>query len=135
MIEGMPAKSSIALLRMEETVPFLKYYPRKIEIEREKGSEMRRERKDVRRVPTRKGRAPNSPNTGSHVFPNKKLVPNALSEGSESTVKVMKIETSRITIQRAEKLSTPKKTVSEVCVSLECSADSFLAAVCGIKIL
>ena len=135
MIEGIPAKSSIALLRTEEIVPFLKYSPKKTEIEREKGSEMRRERKDVRRVPTKKGRAPNSPNTGSQVFPNRKAVPNALSDGSESTARVMKIERRRITIVRAEKLSTPKKMESEVWDAFECFIDSFLAAVCGSKIL
>ena len=107
MTEGMPARSSIPLLRKEEIGPFLQYSPKNIDTEREKGIQMNNAQKEVSSVPTRKGRAPNFPKTGSHVLSNKKSILNALSEGRESTQRVTKMERSSSSRQIAEKLSTP----------------------------
>jgi len=73
-----------------------------MEIEREKGKEIKRARKLVRRVPTRKENAPNSPFTGSQVFPNKNLIPNFLSEGKELTRREKKTAPTRTTKIKAE---------------------------------
>jgi hypothetical protein len=55
----MPARTSIELFKNAEKAPSLKYSPRNMEIDIENGIEMKRARKEVIRVPTRKGKAPN----------------------------------------------------------------------------
>jgi hypothetical protein len=60
----------------------------------------------------RKGSAPNTPNTGSQVFLRRKVIPKALSEGRECTIRVMKIAMRSAIVQSAEKLSSPKNILS-----------------------
>ena len=103
MTEGIPAKISMALLRTEENVPLVKYSPKNIEMEREKGIEIKRAKKEVKRVPTRKGSAPNRLNTGSQVFPKRKPIPNSLIEGIECTRSDKKIAKIRATRRKAER--------------------------------
>ena len=55
--------------------PWAEYSPRKMEIGMEKTTEMTRARKEVARVPTRKGNAPNSLFTGSHVELKRNRIP------------------------------------------------------------
>lgn len=81
----------------------MKYSPIKMEIAREKGREISRARNDVRSVPTKKVSAPKLPETGSHVFPNRKEGPKALMEGKELTSRVKKVAPSKTTIARAER--------------------------------
>ena len=69
MTEGIPANSSIELLRSDDAIPSLKYSPRNMEMARENGIEIKSARKDVINVPTRNGTDPNSPDTGSHLLP------------------------------------------------------------------
>jgi hypothetical protein len=58
-----------------DVVPSVEYSPRKMEMGREKTTEMMRARKEVARVPTRKGKAPNSFLTGSHVVLTRNRIP------------------------------------------------------------
>jgi hypothetical protein len=102
MTEGIPARSSTALLSREEAIPSLKYSPKNREIEREKGIEIRRAKKEVRSVPARKGRAPNKLNTGSQILLKKNPNPKALIEGREFTRRERKIAPRRTTMERAE---------------------------------
>src|SRR4030043_931123 len=55
--------------------PCAEYSPRKMEIGMEKTTERTRARKEVARVPTRKGNAPNSLLTGSHVALKRNRIP------------------------------------------------------------
>jgi len=103
MTEGIPASSSVTFLRKEERPPSLKYSPRKIEMAREKGRQMSKERKEVKSVPTRKGNAPNSFDTGSHAFPKKKERPKALSEGNEWRRRLTNMAASKTTTARAHR--------------------------------
>ena len=82
MTEGIPASTSTELLRNVEAAPSLKYSPRKIEMEREKGMEMIRARNDVKSVPARNGRAPNCSAAVFQVFDTKKAKPKVFIEGT-----------------------------------------------------
>jgi hypothetical protein len=92
----------MALFSTEETVPFVKYSPKNMEIEREKGIAINRAKKEVRSVPTRKGRVPNRLNTGSQVLVTRNLRPNALIDGREFTRRDRNMAPSKTTIARAE---------------------------------
>lgn len=76
---------------------------------REKGRQMRRERKEVKSVPTRNGNAPNSLDTGFHVLLKKKERPKALREGKECRSRLKNMATSKTTIAKAEKKSVFRK--------------------------
>lgn len=72
---------------------------------REKGRQMSKERKEVKSVPTRKGNAPNSLDTGFHVLLKKKERPKALREGKECRSRLRDMATSNATIAAAERTS------------------------------
>ena len=74
-----------------------------MEMAREKGTQMRRAKNEVKSVPTRKGSAPNVLATGSHVLPNKKERPKALIEGREYRRRLTKVPPSRTATARAER--------------------------------
>ena len=105
MTEGIPASRSVTFLRKEASGPSLKYSPRKIEMAKEKGRQISRERKDVKSVPARNGNAPNSLDTGFHVLLKKNERPNALSEGREWRSKLNNIAASRTTIAMVDRTS------------------------------
>jgi hypothetical protein len=79
------------LLMKVAVVPWAEYSPRKIEIGMEKITEMTRARKEVARVPTRKGNAPNSLRTGSHVTLKRNPIPKLRIAGSEAMRREKKI--------------------------------------------
>jgi hypothetical protein len=60
---------------------------------------MIRAEKEVTRVPTRKGNAPNSPLTGSHVVLKKKRIPNFRMAGKEAMTNERKMAKRRTKIQ------------------------------------
>ena len=76
-----------------DTFPCRKYSPKKIEAGREKTMAMTKAIKELISVPTRKANAPNSPRTGSQVFPIRKLKPNWRRAGSEATTSENKMAT------------------------------------------
>jgi hypothetical protein len=82
-------------------VPWTEYSPKKMEMGIEKTTEMIRARKEVARVPTRKGNAPNSLLTGSHVVLKKNCSPKLRIAGKEATIIEKKIAT------RRNKINTP----------------------------
>jgi hypothetical protein len=92
-------------LRKEANGPSLKYSPRKMEMAKEKGRQMSRERKEVKSVPTRNGNAPNSLDTGFHVLLKKNVRPKALSEGKELIRRLTNMAASKTTIARADRTS------------------------------
>ena len=63
---------------------------------REKGMDIARAKNEVKRVPTRKGKAANLLKTGSHVLPNRNFKPKTLIEGKELITNVTKIERIKI---------------------------------------
>jgi hypothetical protein len=71
--------------------PRVQYSPRKMEIGMEKITEITRARKEVTRVPTRKGNAPNSLRTGSHVTLKRNSIPKLRIAGSEAMRREKKI--------------------------------------------
>jgi len=75
--------------------PCAEYSPRKMEIGMEKTTEMTRARKEVARVPTRKGRAPNSLLTGSHVELNRNRIPKFRIDGKEAITREKNMATRR----------------------------------------
>jgi hypothetical protein len=75
--------------------PCAEYSPRKMEIGKEKTTEMTRARKEVARVPTRKGNAPNSLFTGSHVELNRNRIPKFRMDGKEATTREKNMATRR----------------------------------------
>jgi hypothetical protein len=79
--------------------PCAEYSPRKMEIGMEKTTEMTRARKEVARVPTRKGNAPNSLFTGSHVELNRNRIPKFRMEGKEAMTSERKIAKRRTKTQ------------------------------------
>src|SRR5512139_3319024 len=85
------------LLMKVAVVPWVAYSPRKMEIGMEKTTEMMSARKEVARVPTRKGNAPNSAFTGSHVELNRNPIPKFRMAGKEAMAreKNMAIKRSR----------------------------------------
>src|SRR4030042_1510763 len=75
--------------------PCAEYSPRKMEIGMEKTTEMTRARKEVARVPTRKGNAPNSLFTGSHVELNRNRIPKFRMDGKEAMAREKNMATRR----------------------------------------
>jgi hypothetical protein len=75
--------------------PCAEYSPRKMEIGMEKTTEMTRARKEVARVPTRKGNAPNSLFTGSHVELNRNRIPKFKMDGKEAMTREKNMATRR----------------------------------------
>jgi hypothetical protein len=82
-----------------DVAPWVKYSPNKMEMGIEKMTEMIRAEKEVTRVPTRKGNAPNSPLTGSHVVLKKKRIPNFRMAGKEAMTNERKMAKRRTKIQ------------------------------------
>ena len=99
----MPARTSMELLRNAETGPPLKYSPRKREMEIEKGIDMKRAINEVRRVPARKGRAPNFCDAVSQVLPMKNPAPKVFIDGIEARRRVRKMAINNTTTVRADK--------------------------------
>jgi len=83
------------LLMKVAVVPWAEYSPRKIEIGMEKITEMTRASKEVARVPRRKGNAPNSLLTGSHVELKRNRIPKFRREGKEAMTREKNIATRR----------------------------------------
>jgi hypothetical protein len=75
--------------------PWAEYSPRKMEMGMEKTIEMTRARKDVARVPTRKGNAPNSFLTGSHVALKRNRTPKVRMAGKEAMIREKKMASRR----------------------------------------
>ena len=84
------------LLMKVAVVPWGEYSPRKMEIGMEKTTEMTRARKEVARVPRRKGNAPNSLFTGSHVELNRNRIPKFRMDGNEAMTREKNMATRRI---------------------------------------
>jgi hypothetical protein len=102
----MPARTSIELLRNAEKAPSLRYSPRKMEIEIEKGIQIKIAMNDVMRVPRRNGRAPNFSAAASQVVPQKNVRPKVLIAGIEATRSVARIARRRTTIRTAARKRT-----------------------------
>jgi hypothetical protein len=75
--------------------PWAEYSPRKMEMGKEKTTEMTRARKEVARVPTTKGNAPNSLLTGSHVALKRNRIPKLRIAGKEAMIREKKIASRR----------------------------------------
>jgi hypothetical protein len=75
--------------------PRVEYSPRKMEMGMEKITEMMRATKEVARVPTTKGNAPNSLLTGSHVALKRKPVPKLRMAGKEAMIRERKMASRR----------------------------------------
>jgi hypothetical protein len=93
--------------------PWAEYSPRKIEMGIEKRTEMTRARKEVARVPTRKGNAPNSLLTGSHVVLKRNRIPKFQMAGKEATAREKKMANSRARTNAPEMDSILRKEDSE----------------------
>ena len=98
MIEGIPERSSTVAFRKEENPPRFRYSPSSIDIASENGIDIKRAKNEVKRVPTRNGSAPNSPETGFHSFPVKNLHPNVLIEGKEFKIREINMPNTSIKI-------------------------------------
>jgi hypothetical protein len=101
------------LLIKVDAVPLAKYSPRKMEMGMEKTTEMMRARKEVTIVPTRKGNAPNSLLTGSHVVLKRNPIPKVRIEGSETMRREKKIARRRSKIKAPAAESIFRKADSE----------------------
>jgi hypothetical protein len=75
--------------------PWAEYSPRKMEMGMEKTTEMTRARKEVERVPTIKGNAPNSFLTGSHVELKINRIPKLRMAGKEAMIREKKMASRR----------------------------------------
>jgi hypothetical protein len=95
----MPARSSMMLFINVDIVPLVKYSPKKMEMGMEKMTEMMRAKKEVARVKTRKGNAPNLPLTGSHVVFTRNRIPKFRMAGKEAITKERKMAKSRTKTQ------------------------------------
>ena len=93
----------MTLFMKVEAFPCRKYSPKKMETGREKTIEKSRAIKELMSVPTRKAKAPNSPRTGSQVFPTRKLKPNSRRAGNEAMASEKKMATSRTIKHRPAK--------------------------------
>jgi len=93
--------------------PCAEYSPRKMEIGREKTTEMTRARKDVVRVPTTKGNAPNSLLTGSHVELNRNRIPKFRMDGKEAMIREKKMANRRSRTNAPAMVSIFRKEDSE----------------------
>jgi hypothetical protein len=87
------------LLMNVEVAPWAEYSPKKMERGMEKMTEMMRAKKEVARVPTRKGNAPKSLLTGSHVTPERNQIPKFRMAGREAMTSEKKIATRRTNTQ------------------------------------
>src|SRR4030042_5653904 len=83
------------LLMKVAVAPWAEYSPKKMEMGMEKTTEIIRARKEVARVPTRKGNAPNSLLTGSHVALKRNRIPKFRMEGKEAMTSEKKMVSSR----------------------------------------
>jgi hypothetical protein len=101
------------LLMKVDAVPLAEYSPRKMEMGMEKMTEMIRARKEVTRVPTRKGNAPNSLLTGSHVTLKRNPIPKLRIAGSEAMRREKKIARRRSKIKAPAAESIFRKEDSE----------------------
>jgi hypothetical protein len=86
-----------------DRIPRVEYSPKKMEIGMEKIAEMIRARKEVARVPTRNGNAPNSSRTGSHVVSKKKPAPKFRRAGKEAMAREKKMA------RRSTRIQTPAR--------------------------
>ena len=68
---------------------------------KEKGIAIINARNEVNKVPIRKGKAPYTLLTGSHVLPHKYLKPNDFKDGIDSMINVSMIPSTNITITNA----------------------------------
>ena len=75
--------------------PWAEYSPKKMEMGNEKMIEMIRAKKEVARVPTRKGNAPNSLLTGSHVELKRNRIPKFRMAGKEAMTSEKKMASRR----------------------------------------
>src|SRR5580692_8300198 len=117
MTDGTAAISSTAFFRNSENQPRGKYSPRNIATANEKGMEMIRARKDVIKVPIRKGSAPYVSLTGSHVRLQRYLTPRALIEGMDWMIRVIMIpSTSRATATAIQTSALRKKFSHRICL-------------------
>jgi len=89
------------LLMKVAVPPWAEYSPRKMEIGMEKTTEMTRARKEVARVPRRKGNAPNSLFTGSHVELKRNWIPKFRMDGKDAMTR------EKNTAMRRSKISAP----------------------------
>jgi hypothetical protein len=105
---------------MLDITPRVKYSPRNKPTAREKGPEIIKARKEVRRVPIKNGSAPKLSDTGSQVVPYKKLKPIALIDGIEETIRVMKMHNKRMTTAAAESTKLFRNKVSEKLILMIC---------------
>jgi hypothetical protein len=87
------------LLMKAGVAPRAEYSPKKMEMGNEKIIEMIRAKKEVARVPTRKGNAPNSLLTGSHVALKRNRIPKFRMEGKEAMTSERKIAKRRTETQ------------------------------------
>jgi hypothetical protein len=96
-----------------DAAPLVKYSPKKMEMGIENTTEMIRARKEVARVPTRKGKAPNSSLTGSHVVLPRNRTPKFLRAGKEAMANERKMAKRRTTTQTPAMKSSLRKDDSE----------------------
>lgn len=101
--EGIPARSSTILFKKDETIPSLKYSPKNMEIEIEKGMDMIIANSDVNNVPVINGKDPKFRKTGSQSVLNKNPIPNSFIEGRELIKRVMKTEAIRTIMKTADR--------------------------------
>jgi hypothetical protein len=83
------------LLMKVGVAPWAEYSPKNMEMGMEKMTEMTRARKEVARVPTRKGKAPNSLLTGSHVALKKNRIPKFRMAGKDAMTSEKKMANRR----------------------------------------
>ena len=98
----------------DDATPLRKYSPRKIETAREKTREIKRARKDVMSVPTRKGREPNRSATGSQTVPVMKAKPFRAMAGIDATNNDARIAASRRMTPTPVRRSSRLKAVSDM---------------------
>src|SRR5258706_6163799 len=85
----------------------------------EKGMEMMSARKDVSMVPNKKGAAPYTLLSGSHVVPQRYFRPICLMDGTDSRIRVNRIPATRITIATPIATRDCLKSVSVLIFPLE----------------
>jgi hypothetical protein len=115
----MPASTSIALRKKLDITPSLKYSPRNSEIAIEKGTAIRRARKDVASVPTRKGRTPNNSAVAFHDVLIKKDNPNFFIAGNAVMKRVKKMAISNTTIKAPEPVRIRENRFSDSSIPVE----------------
>src|SRR5208337_1005899 len=108
------------LLMKVAVVPWAEYSPRKMETGMEKTTEMTRAIKEVARVPTRKGNAPNSFLTGSHVELKRNRIPKFRMAGKEAMVSEKKMANRRTRTNAPAMKSILRKEDSESAGLCQC---------------